>query len=721
MNRAKHILLLVGFILAHFLTIAGKLDKGMEALQSYNFATAKQLFEKALKKETAGASYGLSILYGVDNNPFFQLDSAYKYITQADSLFPKLDEKQQEVLAEITITDSAIQAQKLNISSQFYALIASSNVQADFDSFLVWHPWAIELEQATTIRNELAFQTAIRSNTYQAFALFMEMYPEADEVPLAQKKYDELFFRTKTKANSVEAYQQFIQDHPNSPYKKHAETMVYQLTVSVKNEERLNQFIKENPQNHLINEAWKELYEYRIQTFAPEEVTEFLLDYAEYPFRDEAMRDVERSKQWYIPAKSGSQWGYVDSTGSWLIPALYEWAEPFNEGKALVFQDGLAGFINKRGEQIISCVYEDAFSFEESRAIVESDAGFGVISYLGDTVIDPTYADLGLFSDGMVYAAVEDKYGYFNREGSLVVPFLYDLAFDFQYGHAIVKRNGKYGVINQSGEVVVPENFDKILFATDSLVVVETGNLYGLLSLARDTVIPVDKDYIGLFHDNRSLVIQDDDYGYINSRGDTVIQLKYDVNSRTVNYADFENGYAKYGYREKYGLIDSAGTRVYPAIFEDVGAFSTPFIAVKKRGKWGYADADVNLKIKYQYDYAWPFIDSTAIVELAGKQGIIDVAGEYVFGATADEITRFPEHQLFKVQLEGKVGLINHKGDTLIPISQTNIVSLNHGLWMIEQPSGMAIYHLKKQQFVYKEPSFTWVIEAEIKEEGGEE
>jgi len=689
----------------------------MEALKSYNFADAQLQFQKALKKETAGASYGLSVLYGINNNPFFQLDSAYKYIIQADSLYPKLTDKEKEVLLELKISDSAIVAHKQVISSQFYQLISNSNSQADFDSFLVWHPWAMEFEEAKTIRNELAFREAMSINTYQAFALFMERYPNADERSLAQKKYDELFFTAKTSVSSVRSYQQFIQEHPDSPYKRHAEEMVYNLTVKPRNETNLVQFIRESPDNHLIGVAWKQLYEFRIQTFTPEEVTEFLLDYADYPFRDEAMADVARSKQWYIPVKDGENWGYIDSNGQWLIEPCYEWAEPFSEGKALVYQNDLAGFINKRGEWIVPCVYEDAYSYSGSRAVVESTNGFGVISYLGDTILDPVYGDLGVFSGGMIYASVDDKYGYFDKDGALSVSFKYDLAFDFKGNYAIVKKDQYYGMIDQTGELVLPTEFSKILLTNDSLAVVEQEEKYGLFHLNGDTLIPLSKDYIGLFHDQLALVIEGENYGYINSSGDTVISLNYDVTSETINYADFKEGHAKYQYKGKFGLIDSIGERVYPAIFEDVGTFSYPYTAVKKRGKWGYADTEVNLKIKYQYDFAWPFKDSLAIVEVSGKQGVIDVNGNYIVEPLADEVSVYSNLNSCKVLKEGKVGIVSSNGDTLIPIINTHLEILTPHIWRIEQAGAMAIYHLKEERWIYRESGFEWTESVAIEPE----
>ena len=79
----------------------GKLEQGFQALEIFDYFKAKDLFYKSLKKHEAPASYGLSVIYGSDNNPFFNLDSAYKFIYAADSLYQSLSADQLETYSLI--------------------------------------------------------------------------------------------------------------------------------------------------------------------------------------------------------------------------------------------------------------------------------------------------------------------------------------------------------------------------------------------------------------------------------------------------------------------------------------------------------------------------------------------------------------------------------------------------------------------------------------------
>ena len=68
------------FIISNLLIVScNVLEKGYESLAEYDYFQAKQKFEKSLKKNTSPAAFGLSQIYGRNDNPFSNLDSAYHY------------------------------------------------------------------------------------------------------------------------------------------------------------------------------------------------------------------------------------------------------------------------------------------------------------------------------------------------------------------------------------------------------------------------------------------------------------------------------------------------------------------------------------------------------------------------------------------------------------------------------------------------------------------
>ncbi|MGB0391712.1 MAG: hypothetical protein ACPGD5_09090 [Salibacteraceae bacterium] len=96
------------FIFISVSAFAGKLDKGFEALGQLDYFKAKEYFEKALEKETTGASFGLCKVYAAEKSPFFNVDTAFKFIEICDQKFKLVDEKELVILEELEINSSTI-------------------------------------------------------------------------------------------------------------------------------------------------------------------------------------------------------------------------------------------------------------------------------------------------------------------------------------------------------------------------------------------------------------------------------------------------------------------------------------------------------------------------------------------------------------------------------------------------------------------------------------
>src|SRR5262245_39608695 len=79
---------------------AGKLEKAFAALEVKNYFLAKELFHKQVKGHPAAAWYGLSVITGRTDNPFYQLDSSYAYVQRADAAFTAAKDKEREYIAK---------------------------------------------------------------------------------------------------------------------------------------------------------------------------------------------------------------------------------------------------------------------------------------------------------------------------------------------------------------------------------------------------------------------------------------------------------------------------------------------------------------------------------------------------------------------------------------------------------------------------------------------
>ena len=63
------------------------------------------------------------------------------------------------------------------------------------------------------------------------------------------------------------------------------------------------------------------------------------------------------------PVQIGGRWGYKNTRGKWVIPALFEHASDFEEGLATVRIGEKAGFIDPHGKIVIAPQFAGANSF----------------------------------------------------------------------------------------------------------------------------------------------------------------------------------------------------------------------------------------------------------------------------------------------------------------------------------------------------------------------
>jgi hypothetical protein len=150
--------------------------------------------------------------------------------------------------------------------------------------------------------------------------------------------------------------------------------------------------------------------------------------------------------------KLNGKWGYVDKTGNEIIPCKYEAAREFVEGRALVKLNGKWSFVDKTGNEIILCKYDEIGSFSKGLVQVRSNGKWGWIDLSCQEVIPCQYDEANSFSEGLARVGSDGKWGWIDSTGQEVIPCIYDEAEDFRKGKAKVRLNGKKLTIDQTGK-----------------------------------------------------------------------------------------------------------------------------------------------------------------------------------------------------------------------------------------------------------------------------
>ncbi|MDF3026557.1 MAG: hypothetical protein K0S23_864 [Fluviicola sp.] len=341
--------------------------------------------------------------------------------------------------------------------------------------------------------------------------------------------------------------------------------------------------------------------------------------------------------------------------------------------------------------------------------------GRGLI-YDGDTLVQAIYQEVTIYSaDHLFVVKKNNKYGVINKKGILVIPLEYEslspigsnATSEFFY---YAKKDGKAGIISEDNRVTIPFefeqlNFKKTYFETNIRVKGKPNNR-GVIDLKGKEIIPciytgIVGDYDGFYivskgRSNKDLVVGMTDlngkfildtiyseyYKYGNNDSNFLIQFnqrekpnssrttsgiydlrlkqfvlspgKYSVSRIVYQYGRDVHIKTNSGYL--HGWAGKSGKLLIEPIYEELSAtWDSPFLIVKKDGKYGVVDSlgKVILPIKYE--------------------------GLDHFGSFSFE-TDIKRGDVFVITEGAKQGIINTKEKILIPIEYESIETTSSGI-----------------------------------------
>lgn len=317
---------------------------------------------------------------------------------------------------------------------------------------------------------------------------------------------------------------------------------------------------------------------------------------------------TDTTKLW--PAGDGNgKYGYIDQKGMMKIPAVYDYAETFSCGYALVSSGENMYFIDTKGKMKGGMPFDEASSFYNDYAIFNLDGKYGLLNKKLEYQIQPIYSDLGCMRDGLAYASLQgDKYGFVNKSGKPVISETYKKVYDFIDGLAPVTNDGtKWGCINSKGEYVVSAIYDHIYPYSSKMAIFRKNEKYGFFNTSgKEAIMAIYEDAESFFENDLAPVCLNGKYGYINKKGDIKIATQYD------GALPFSEGYAVVGMEsaESYMVIDTKGNVAFtlPKGFAPYGTmggyFHNGLLLIKGRndsGEYEYRYVDTKGKMVYSW------------------------------------------------------------------------------------------------------------------------
>lgn len=166
-----------------------------------------------------------------------------------------------------------------------------------------------------------------------------------------------------------------------------------------------------------------------------------------------------------LAVKKEGKWGYIDSTGKWIIPPIYEDAYPFSEGYAIVSKNKKYGYVDTNGNIKIQFQFDSAKPFSENLAFVLNDKQWSIIdkqgmqytskTYMTHSVVKDSLEQNWIFHNGLACVSDGAFWGYIDKTGNYIIEPKYTDAYFFDNNQIAYAKIGEMvGYINILGEWV---------------------------------------------------------------------------------------------------------------------------------------------------------------------------------------------------------------------------------------------------------------------------
>lgn len=399
-----------------------------------------------------------------------------------------------------------------------------------------------------------------------------------------------------------------------------------------------------------------------------------------------------------VTVKQGDKYGYMNEAGELAIPAKYDKAREFDNGYAIVEENEKVSLIDTKGEVKLTPAYDGIYDITDYNSLI-------VYNITENKKDDDTDSDSDTDSENKTYT-----YSIIDMDGKELTTEKFESIGGSCGSYIEVTQNKKNGYFDlNTNEMVVKPQFDEISDALfdKNIAVVTVGEKSGLIDMKGSIILNPTYDSISMIGgtvDSNSVlfyVTDNEKHGVIDSTGKVIITPSYD------DVAYFNDGYFVVEMNDRCGVCDTAGNQIINSSYEYIGSKNNTLIndGLIRYGEtrndeslYGYIDIDNNVVIASQFNEECDFSDGCAIVKVGNNYGVIDTQGKYLINPQYDYIaSEYAEakenddddddddyssyysiecggkHDYFIICKDGKTGVINLAGDTIIPTTYTSI------------------------------------------------
>jgi len=378
----------------------------------------------------------------------------------------------------------------------------------------------------------------------------------------------------------------------------------------------------------------------------------------------------------------GNKWGVIDSAGSLIVEPEYDKLGSYVRSNTLgINLNEKWGFVNVEKRIIVDPKYDWQPIFDKNASItdIKLNNKIGLINTAGKIIAEPIYSMIADFEDGnATEIRLNSKSGLIDRTGKVIAEPKYDDINKFSLlGIASTELGRKWGCINDKGKIIVEPKYDKVRdFDSSNITGIELNDKWGLINSIGEVIAePKYDDVMNLPIQNIAAFKIDNKWSLINNKGKVITETKYDG----INYAS-KSLILMYLENKIVALITNDGNIVEGLNYDKIKATSkTDQFFALENDKWGIINQQGKTILEPTYDK----IENTYFpikgyfVSLNGYWGATDYSGKIVYPISADNSTDVYHHILNpekynsnkeykKTEINGKFGIANEKGDTIV-------------------------------------------------------
>ena len=323
---------------------------------------------------------------------------------------------------------------------------------------------------------------------------------------------------------------------------------------------------------------------------------------------------LENDAQKLFVTRGGPK-GYMDRTGTIVIPGRFTFANTFSEGLAAVTVsrndggNGKWGYIDRTGNYVLRPQFRSGGNFHEGRAYVGFENGrLGYIDRAGNRIGTSDYDACENFQDGVALVGRANIIGRYtimlgeSHEGHCRYTYIDVHGVElgnaaFKYGAAglppLPLKKGwlqGWGYVDADGEFVIPPRFDRAERFAEGLALVQVGKNFGFIDKRGEFVIQPTLPNAFSFHEGRAVALDPGTrlWGALDQRGAWAIAPTFRrLHSFSEGLAAFQDSET-----EKYGFVDTSGAVRIEARYDTATFFQNGLALVMSDKKWVHVSKD---------------------------------------------------------------------------------------------------------------------------------